>query len=422
MLWAIKGNIIYSKNSDELVTVKNGFLVCKDDKIIKVYKELPEEYKDIQITDYGNHLVIPGLCDLHVHAPQYTYRGSGMDLELLDWLNAYTFPEEAKFKNIDYAKKNYNEFVNALKKSPTTRASIYATIHVDSTVELMNLLEESGLTTYVGKVNMDRNSPDILTEENAETAMMNTIEWLETVMGKYQNTMPVITPRFIPSCDGELLKILGELSEKYNIPNQSHLSENINEINWVRELEPESDFYGDAYYRYNLFGGKNKTIMAHCVYSEESEIELIKQQGVYIAHCPASNTNIASGIAPAKRYLDENLNIGLGTDVAGGHSLSMFRAIADAIQVSKLRWRLVDSSFLPLKVSEAFYMATKGGGSFFGKVGSFEKDYEMDAVVIDDSMLNKQIETNIENRLERIIYLDNEVNIVSKYVKGKKVL
>jgi guanine deaminase len=422
MLWAIKGNIIYSENSDELVTVKNGFLVCKDDKIIKVYKELPEEYKDIQITDYGNHLVIPGLCDLHVHAPQYTYRGSGMDLELLDWLNAYTFPEEAKFKNIDYAKKNYNEFVNALKKSPTTRASIYATIHVDSTVELMNLLEESGLTTYVGKVNMDRNSPDILTEENAETAMMNTIEWLETVMGKYQNTMPVITPRFIPSCDGELLKILGELSEKYNIPNQSHLSENINEINWVRELEPESDFYGDAYYRYNLFGGKNKTIMAHCVYSEESEIELIKQQGVYIAHCPASNTNIASGIAPAKRYLDENLNIGLGTDVAGGHSLSMFRAIADAIQVSKLRWRLVDSSFLPLKVSEAFYMATKGGGSFFGKVGSFEKDYEMDAVVIDDSMLNKQIETNIENRLERIIYLDNEVNIVSKYVKGKKVL
>jgi guanine deaminase len=422
MLWAIKGNIIYSKNSDELVTVKNGFVVCKNDKIIQVYKELPEQYKNIQITDYGNHLVIPGLCDLHVHAPQYSYRGSGMDLELLDWLNAYTFPEEAKFENIDYAKKNYKDFVNALGKSPTTRASIYATIHVDSTVELMNLLEESGLATYVGKVNMDRNSPDILTEENAETAMKNTVEWLESVIGKYQNTMPVITPRFIPSCDGELLKILGELSEKYNIPNQSHLSENINEINWVRELEPESAFYGDAYYRYNLFGGKNKTIMAHCVYSEDTEIELIKQQGVYIAHCPASNTNIASGIAPAKRYLEENLNIGLGTDVAGGHSLSMFRAIADAIQVSKLRWRLVDSSFLPLKVSEAFYMATKGGGSFFGKVGSFEKGYEMDAVVIDDSMLNMQNVNNIENRLERIIYLDNDVNIVSKYVKGKKLL
>lgn len=161
--------------------------------------------------------------------------------------------------------------------------------------------------------------------------------------------------------------------------------------------------------------------MAHCVYSNEEEINLMKKQGVYVAHCPASNMNLSSGVAPVRKFLDRGLNVGIGTDVGAGHSLSMLRAMADSIQVSKLRWRLMDDSLAPLKVCEVFYMATKGGGSFFGKVGSFEKDYEMDAIIIDDSMINNIAGYSIEDRLERIIYLDSEIDIISKYVSGKKL-
>ena len=157
---------------------------------------------------------------------------------------------------------------------------------------------------------------------------------------------------------------------------QSHLSENFGEIAWVKELCPATHFYGEAYSQFGLFGGDCPTVMAHCVHSSDEEIALMKKQGVYIAHCPQSNTNLSSGIAPARRYLDAGLHIGLGSDIAAGSSLSILRAMADAIQVSKLYWRLADSSVRPLTLEEAFYMGTEGGGSFFGKVGSFKEGYE----------------------------------------------
>lgn len=421
MLKGIKGNIVYTKKIDELTIIENGYVIWDDNQVIGVFKELPKEYKNINIKDYKDCIIMPGLCDLHIHAPQYNFRGSGMDLELMQWLNEYTFLEEAKFKDINYAKKIYTKFVKDLVKSPTTRASIFATIHIDATIELMNILEKSNLKTYVGKVNMNRNCPDILTEYNADISISNTNKWLEKVKEKYKNTNCIITPRFVPSCDSKLLAGLGKISKEKNLPNQSHISENKKEIELVKEYEPDSKFYGDVYYKYNLFGGENKTIMAHCVYSNEEEINLMKKQGVYVAHCPASNMNLSSGVAPVRKFLDRGLNVGVGTDVGAGHSLSMLRAMADSIQVSKLRWRLMDDSLAPLKVCEVFYMATKGGGSFFGKVGSFEKDYEMDAIIIDDSMINNIAGYSIEDRLERIIYLDSEIDIISKYVSGKKL-
>jgi guanine deaminase len=161
--------------------------------------------------------------------------------------------------------------------------------------------------------------------------------------------------------------------------------------------------------------------MAHCVYSTEREIALLKQQEVYIAHCPQSNTNLASGIAPVRTYLDLDMQVGLGSDVAGGFATSIFRAMVDAIQVSKLRFRLQDQSLLPLTIEEAFYMGTKGGGSFFGKTGSFEKGYELDAVIIDDRTLPHPQKLTVRERLERVIYLSDERHIAGKYVAGRKV-
>ena len=421
-MFALKGTICYSKNQHELIFMENSYAVCENGICAGVFSQLPEEYKNIPVEDMGERLIIPGFTDLHLHAPQYAYRGTGMDLELLDWLNTITFPQEARYADLSYARKAYSIFVDDLKHSFTTRACIFATLHRPATELLMDMLEESGLTTMVGKVNMDRNGAPKLQEESAQASAQDTRQWLEDIKGRYDHTYPILTPRFTPSCTDELMTELGKIQKEYQIPIQSHLSENFGEIAWVKELCPTSRFYGDAYNMFGLFGGSCPTIMAHCVHSTDEEIQLIKDQGVYIAHCPESNTDIASGIAPIRRYLDMNLHVGLGTDVAGGFSLSMFRAIADTIQVSKLRWRLMDQTQAPVTLEEAFYMATIGGGSFFGKVGSFEKGYEFDAMVLDDSNIRHPQEISTRDRLERLVYLSDDRNLIGKYVQGRKII
>ena len=420
--FVLKGDICFSKNPDDLICIKDGYAVCSEGKSAGVYTDLPAEYAHLPLKDYSGKLITPGLVDLHVHAPQYAFRGSGMDLELLEWLNTYTFPEESKYIDINYADEAYSYFVEDLKQGPNTRACIFATIHLPATIKLMDLLENSGLVTMVGKVNMDRNSSPALTEASAEQSAADTERWLEMLQGKYQHTKPVLTPRFIPSCSDKLMELLKKLQIKYQLPVQSHLSENLGEIAWVKELCPQAATYGHAYDDFGLFGGKNcPTVMAHCVYSDEQEIALMKERGVFVAHCPASNTNLSSGIAPVRKYLERGLAMGLGSDVAGGTKMSIFQAMADAIQVSKLRWRLVDEKLAPLTAAEAFYLGTMGGGAFFGKVGSFMKGYEFDALVIDDSSYNHHLELSLEQRLEKTIYLVENKDLLHKYVQGREI-
>lgn len=419
--FVVKGNIISSKNPSELAIHENAFLVCAEGLTAGIFPELPEEYASFPLYDYGKCLIIPGLVDLHVHAPQYTYRGLGMDKELLDWLQTYAFPEESRYEDPDYAERAYRIFVEKMRTNATTRACIFATAHVPATLLLMEMLEKSGLITYVGKVSMDRNAPAPLCEESPAVAAAAVEKWLKTSLKKYKNTKPMLTPRFIPSCTDDLLTSLGRFQKKYHVPVQSHLSENLSEIAWVRELCPYSSDYGEAYEHFGLFGGNAPTVMAHGVWPGKREFARIKERGVYIAHCPQSNTNIASGIAPVRQYLDAGIHIGLGSDVAGGSSDSIFRAMVDAIQVSKLRWRLITQDDAPITLDEAFYMATAGGGEFFGKVGKFEEGYEFDAIVLDDENLPAPREFSTHERLERIVYLGDDRNIAAKFVAGRKL-
>lgn len=420
--FALKGQICYATGLHELQIVEGGYLLCEDGMSMGTCRELPEGWEEVSVQDYGDRIIIPGLVDLHLHAPQYAFRGMGMDLELLDWLNAITFPEEAKYGNLEYAESAYRIFVENLRKGATTRAVIFATIHLAATELLMELLDESGLKVMVGKVNMDRNSPDILREADAETSAEDTVRWLERTAGKYRNVRPILTPRFIPSCTDELMAKLKEIQRKYHLPVQSHLSENPGEVGWVQELCPDSEFYGDAYDRFGLFGGEDcQAVMAHCVYSDEREQERIKERGVWVAHCPESNINLSSGVAPVRQFLDRGIRVGLGSDLAGGSSDSIFRAMAHAVQASKMRWRMEDESLAPLTIEEAFYMATKGGGSFFGKVGSFEPGYELDAVVLDDGGLKHPQPLSVRERLERICYLSDDRQIAAKYVAGEQL-
>ncbi|MCL2496764.1 MAG: amidohydrolase family protein, partial [Clostridiales bacterium] len=243
--------------------------------------------------------------------------------------------------------------------------------------------------------------------------------WVLEMRGRYDNVKPIVTPRFIPSCSGQLLTALGQLAGQYDLPVQSHLAENQNETAWVRKLEPQSRHYADAYDRYGLLEGR-PTVMAHCVHLSAEEMRLLRKRRVFIAHCPQSNTNLLSGAAPVKTMLSAGMKLGLATDMAGGAHISMLRAIQDAVAVSKMRAVFCERPEDTLSVAEAFYMATKGGGAFFGQAGSFEPGYAADVLVIDDSSLMPRGLT-LRQRLERAIYQADSRHLLAKYVAGKQL-
>ncbi|MCL2568114.1 MAG: amidohydrolase family protein [Oscillospiraceae bacterium] len=417
----LKGDICYSTAPTSLEIFEGGYLVCLDGTCAGVFVDLPEQYRDLSVIDCSGQLIVPGLVDLHVHAPQFPFRSLGMDLELICWLNTHTFPEEAKYMDLAYAASAYRAFVDDVRRGPNTRAVIFATRHVPATALLMDLLEASGLVTMVGKVNMDRHAPPDLVEIDAATSLADTRAWLAEVAGRYQRVSPILTPRFIPACSDALMAGLGEIQREFGLPVQSHLSENPAEVDWVMGLRPDAESYGHAYYKNGLFGGSVPTVMAHCVWPSAGEFALMKRQKVWVAHCPQSNTNLASGIAPVRRYLEAEIPVGLGSDVAAGAHTSIFRAMEDAIGASKLYWRLVDSDAAPLTLAEAFYLGTLGGGRFFGAVGSFLPGFEFDALVIDDAVIPGRVGLSIPDRLARVAHLSDARQIRRKFVRGIEI-
>ena len=413
----LKGDILFTPSMDEFKIYKDSYLVSENGKIVGIFEKLDEKYKDYTLKDYTGKMIIPGFVDIHLHAPQFPNRGMGYDKELLPWLQSYTFPEEAKYKDIKYAERVYRDFVKELWKNGTTSAVIYGTIHKESTKLLMDLLIESGIRAYVGKVNMDRNSIPNLTEDT-ERSLRETEELILEYKDKSPLVKPIITPRFVPTCSDALLEGLGKLALKYDVPVQSHLSENTDEVKWVSELHPDAKNYASVYDKFNLFG-QRRTIMAHCIHNTDEEIDLMAKNGVYAAHCVHSNFNLSSGIMPVRKFLDKKVPVGLGSDISGGHEISIPNVMAASIQASKMKWLETDKKLKPLTLLEVFYLATKGGGSFFGKVGSFEKGYELDRLIIDDSNLGIYRELTVEERLEKFIYLGDDRNIVDRYVAGR---
>lgn len=417
--YAVKGNIIFTKEFGKFEIIKNGYIVVQDNLVRGLYKEINNEFKGLKIIDYGDAMIIPGFVDIHLHAPQFANLGLGLDMELMPWLEEYTFPEEGKFSDVSYAKRVYSSLIKELWKSGTTRSCIFATIHKNSTKLLMDMIAKSGLSAYVGKVNMDRNSPDYLTEKTQDS-VCDTEEILKEYSNKYKIVKPIVTPRFVPSCSTELLRKLGFLAKKYNAPVQSHLCENYNEVSFVKKLHPNCKNYTSLYDEAGLLG-EVPTIMAHCVLVDRDEIELLARKKVFIAHCPSSNCNLASGNAPIRRLLNSGVKVGLASDISGGNSLSMMDIIVNSAQVSNLKWLESNRVDKPLNLSELFYLATKGGGEFFGKVGSFEEEYEFDALVIDDKSSPTFKTLSMEERLQKFIYTGDSTNIKVRYVAGKKV-
>jgi guanine deaminase len=341
--------------------------------------------------------------------------GMGMDLQLLEWLNKYTFQTEARFSDSEYARRVYRALASELIKKGTTRVVMFSSVHRESTHVLMEELERAGVTGYVGKVNMDRNCPGNL-RETTEESLIETRRFIEECEGRYKHLKPILTPRFTPSCTNELMQGLGELKKEYGLRVQSHMSENREEINWVKELHPDCELYYQTYEKYGLWS--ENTIMAHCVYSGSKERAAMKENSVIAAHCSDSNLNIASGIAPVRQMLEEGIHVVLGSDIAGGALLSMRDAATSAVRASKMRWLNSGKKEDFLTVIEAFYLATSAGQSYFHAGPGFKKGDALHALVLDDSRLPETRPLTLTERLERLMYASSDDTIVARYSEG----
>lgn len=332
----------------------------------------------------------PGFIDTHIHASQYPNAGIFGNSTLLDWLETYTFPLESSLKNLDIAKEVYNKVVSRTLANGTTTASYYTTIDPESTKLMGKICSERNQRALVGKVCMDRNGPDFYVESTDDC-----LKSCEEVINYLQKdlcdpkVLPVLTPRFAPTCSEELMNKLSELSREYgDLHIQTHLSENDNEIEWVRNLFPQCETYTDVYNKFNLL--TKKTVLAHCVHLTAQEAKLIKTRDCGISHCPVSNSSITSGECKVRWLLDQDIKVGLGTDISGGFSCSILSTARQAHLVSRhLAMKETDPEereHAKLSMNDALYLATHGGAKALDMgdtLGTFEVGKQFDTQLID---------------------------------------
>ncbi|KAJ5697688.1 hypothetical protein N7488_011372 [Penicillium malachiteum] len=369
----------------------------------------------VKSNDERNEFFFPGFIDTHIHAPQFPNIGLFGSSGLLDWLNEYTYPVEASFgsksdpKNQKTDPKDtppeglrvYDEVVARTLAHGTTFASYFATIHVPATNALAALCHIHGQRAFIGRVCMDNHDecPSYYVDQSAEegfNAAISTIDYIQTLDPNGTLINPIVTPRFAPSCSNESLDGLGKLAASYNPPLyiQTHIAETTDEIALVQQLFPESSSYADVYDKAHLL--TDRTILAHGVHLTKDERTLIRERGSKVAHCPASNSALGSGLAPVRIMLDEGLTVGLGTDVSGGYSPSMLEVARQARLVSRLLQYSAEYQEMTgnttfdgsekLSVEDSLYLATRGGAAVVDMaddIGGFDHGMIWDAQLVE---------------------------------------
>ena len=417
MIHLIRGNFIEAIAPGELRITPRGWMALDDGRILGVYGDLPEKYAGAPCEDWGDRLILQGFCDMHLHAPQYPMLGLGMDLPLLDWLDTYAFPTEREFADAAYAHTVFRALAEKLIRHGTTRVSAFSSCHTDATLILMEELEKAGVSGYAGKVNMDLCGGEGL-QEGTAGSKAETLRWLDAC-DRFTNVRPILTPRFTPACTAELMAWLGALARERHLRVQSHLSENLEEIALVKRLHPDCPAYWQTYDKFGLLNGH--TIMAHCVYSNADERRALRDRGVLVAHCPDSNANLCSGHAPVRDMLDEGLQVGLGSDIAGGALPSMFKGMVACLHTSKAK-RVETGWQRPfLTVAEAYYLATTAGAKYFGAGDGFAAGDRLHAVVVGEEGFPPAKDLALWQRFERAVYLAEEGNIAAVYADGRRV-
>lgn len=446
------GQIIHTKSFSDFELFTNGFLAIENGQIsaIGARVNLPNNLaKTLPTTQLSNEqFLLPGFVDCHIHAPQYPNIGLGLDIPLLEWLNTYTFPMESQFSDNEFSRNVYEAVVKRTLTCGTTLASYFATNHKNGSLILAEVAAKQGQRALVGKVSSNCSSPDYYVE-NTENSIKDNLEFIERVL-QLNNSLvrPIVTPRFAISCDGNLMKELGKIAADHDLHIQSHISESINEIEFVKTLFPGEN-YATVYEKAGLL--TNKCVMAHGVHLEDAELELFRKYGTSIAHCPTSNTNLHSGLCDVQRLLKAQIKVGLGTDVSGGNSASILTAIKDAIDVSHhlnfFKKQFIvgtgkisnpndkqNSEYEPINYKNALYLATLGGAEALALdqvTGNFAVGKDFDALLVDLSKkpidnfgITNENETPIdrlENLVQRFVYVGDDRNIVKVFVAGKLV-
>lgn len=372
---------------------------------------------DMTITHYPEQLIIPGLIDTHIHFPQTEMVGAYGE-QLLEWLNTYTFPTEIQFSDKAYADKIAQFFVQELLKNGTTTALVFCTVHPESVDALFEAAEQHQMRLIAGKVMMDRHAPDELCD-TAESAYTDSKALIEKWHGKGRN-LYAITPRFAPTSTPEQLEKAGQLKAEHpDVYVHTHLSENKNEIAWVKDLFPAQNSYLDVYHHFGLTG--ERSVFAHCVHLEDAEWDCMHATNSAIAFCPTSNLFLGSGLFPLKKTWEKQVKVGLGTDIGAGTSFNQLQTINEAYKVQQLQGD-------KLSAFESFYHATIGGAKALhldSQLGNFDVGKEADFVVLNLNAtalqtLRQQRAKNIEDALFALFTMGDDRNIQATYIFGQK--
>jgi len=435
-MFAVHGTIVQAGAEFGTAEVTPGMYIVVEQatgKIVSVSGEKPAA--DVPVTELPKDgFVMPGFVDAHLHAPQYAFSGIGTNIPLLDWLNTFTFPFESRCKELDWARTVYNAVVGRTLRAGTTTAVYFATLHNEASLELARICDEKGQRAFVGRVSMDRNSPDFYIEKSTEAAIADETRFVEDMLArKSEIVAPIITPRFVPTCTVPLMTALGKLADKHHLLVQSHVSENLNEIAWVGDLHPECKSYTEVYDHYGLL--TERTLLAHGVHLTDEELALLASKKGSIVHCPLSNFSLTSGVCPIRRLIGANVRVALGTDICGGANPSMLDAMKQAIIASQVTFIHAQESVpkpaelpKPLGWREALYLATRAGADVVGlskSIGYFAPGMQFDALIIDPHAKDGSFDLfgweSPEQVAEKFIIAGDDRNITTVFVHGRKV-
>lgn len=371
-----------------------------------------------RVHDYGKRLISPGFVDAHIHYPQTAIIAS-WGKRLIDWLNSYTFPEEMRFADPDYAAKAAETCLDLMLAHGTTTFCSYATIHPASVEAVFAAAKARGMRVLAGKTCMDRNAPEGL-RDTPRSAYDDSKALLERWHG--QNRLSyVITPRFAPTSSAEQMEALGALWAQFpDCLMQTHLSEQTEEIEWVRGLFPDARDYLDVYERFGLLGPG--ALFGHAIHLEPRERARLREVGAALVHCPTSNAFIGSGMFDMAGLKAEGQRVGLASDIGGGSSFSMLRTMASAYEIAQLRGTA-------LHPAQLWWLATAGSAAALGmerKIGSLAKGMEADLIVVDleSTPAIAQRARNAETLWEALfptIMMGDDRAIAATWVNGRPV-
>lgn len=411
------GSIVFSKSPDELAEYADSYLAVDKGVVEGIYPTVPDKFSGAPITELGGDVLIPAFSDLHVHAPQYPQRGLAMDELLHDWLALHTFPLEARYADLDFAKAVYDAFIDDMLLHGTMHAVVFGTIHRPATDYLISRMEERGIRAFVGKVNMDCDCPENL-RESVEDSLRETEAFLEKHSAN-RCAKPILTPRFAPSCSPEMLTGLGKLSQKYGVGMQTHLVESLWERDEAKRRFPDCSCDTEIYERAGLMDN-GAVVGAHFIFPSEEDVRILKKHGGYAVQCPDATISVIAGIMETGSLSDRGVKLALGSDIAAGHNLGIYSQVSRAVQLSKLKAFYEPEGNRAISFARAFYMGTKGGGELFGNVGGFRPGSSFDALVI-GGVSDSFLALSPAQIVERFSYLGETRHIHARYLNGRKI-